>query len=231
MKNYQVCNNCETLNPLYAANCKSCNSYLHSKIANIDLWDSVWNIMTNPIETTVKLIQSEKKNFLVSLIILWFLKSSINNYMLKNFHFAGTDTSVNFSSSVIEGGAFSIILLLAAGFFITFIFYFAKVKTRIKDNITIISFALIPILLSFVFLTPFHFALYGFYWYTMNPSPFIIKPFVTYVLYGIEGIFIIWSLVLFVYVIYAQSNKLFLSIVSGIALAFILLGFHFLQVW
>ncbi len=218
------------MNPLYASNCKACNSYLHSKIANIDLWDSIWNIMTNPIETTVKLVQSEKKNFLVTLLFLWFIKSSINNYMLKNFYAAGSEYAVSFNSSVVDGGVISILLLIVTGLLLTIVFNLIKVKTRIKDNITIISFALIPILLSFIFLTPFHFALYGFYWYTMNPSPFIIKPFVTYVFYGIEGIFIIWSIVLFVYVIYTQTNKIILSIISGISLAFILLGFHLLQI-
>ena len=229
MDNYLICNNCKAVNPLYASNCKSCGSFLRSKIANIDLWDSVWNIMTDPIKTTVKIIQSEKKNYLLTLLLLWLFKSSINNYILKNYFYAGFDQTVNFSNSLLEGGLLAVGIIALFSYVFTFVFSFFKIQTRFLDNLTIYTYALIPVLLSFVFLTPFHIALYGFYWFTVNPSPFIIKPLVTYVLYSIEGLFLIWSLILFVFVTYTQTKKIFLSIISGTVLFILVMGFHFLQ--
>jgi hypothetical protein len=230
MDNFLICNNCKTVNALYASNCKSCNSFLRSKIANIDLWDSVWDLLTEPVKITVKLIQSEKKNFLISLLCLWLFKSTVNNYILKNYYLAGTEYVSSFTTSLLEGGVVAIGIMALFSLIMTLVFSLFKIKTRFNDNFTIYTYALVPILLSFVFLTPFHFALYGFYWFTVNPSPLIIKPLVTYVLYGIEGLFMLWTLVLFIVATYTQSKRIILSVIAGIILFTFVMGFHFLQV-
>lgn len=229
MGNYLICNNCKTENPLYAANCKLCNSFLRSKISNIDLWDSVWGMLTEPIKTSIKLIQSERKNFLISLLLLWIIKSSINNFILKNYYYANRTYPVSITDSILDGGVIAAAVLIFFSFLITKLFSLLKIETRFKDNITIYTFSLIPILLFFVFITPFHFALYGFYWYTFNPSPLIIKPLETYILYGIEFLFMIWSLILFILVSYTQTRKKIISIIIGLTLFISTMFFHLLQ--
>ncbi|MEW6654937.1 MAG: hypothetical protein AB1394_15895, partial [Bacteroidota bacterium] len=90
-------------------------------------------------------------------------------------------------------------------------------------------YSLIPIILAFVFLTPFHIALYGFYWYTINPPPLVIKPFVSYVLYCIESLFYLWVLLLLVLTTYVQlGGKKIISLVIGVALFLILFGYQLL---
>ena len=179
MKNELICNNCKEQNPVYALSCNKCNSFLRARVPNIDLWDTIWSLFISPIDSAVKIIQAEKKNFLVFLLSLWFIKSSINYYIISNYHSSGV---TSLGESLINGGLLSVVLLLLLTFAISSLFSKLKIPNRFNDVLSIITFSLAPILMLFVFLTPFHFALYGFYWYTVNPSPLIIKPLVTFVL-------------------------------------------------
>lgn len=225
MKNELICNNCGASNPIFSLNCSKCNSFLRARVPNIDLWDTIWSLFITPIDSAVKIIQAEKKNFLVLLLSLWFIKSSVNYYIISNYYSSGV-TSIG--ESLIKGGVFSVSLIIIFSLLLSLIFSKLKIPNRLKDVLSLITFSLIPIILVFVILTPFHFALYGFYWYTVNPSPIIIKPLVTYVLYGIEGVFYGWVLVLFLTSFYAQTNRKILSAIVGILLIIVLLGYQFL---
>ena len=227
MNNKLICNNCQASNPVYSLNCEKCNSFLRARVPNIDLWDTVWNLLISPVETAIKLIQAEQKNFIVFLLSVWFVKATINQYILNNYFQHDNNT---FISSFINGGLLSVTLLVLFSFIISLVFNTLKIPTRFKDVLAVYTYSLIPILLVFLFLTPFHFALYGFYWFTINPPPLVIKPLVTFVLYGIEGLFYIWVLFLFVAVTYAQSGRKPLSFIVGLSLFLILFGYYLLMV-
>lgn len=225
MNNQLICNNCQAANPIFSLNCEKCNSFLRARVPNIDLWDTIWNLLVSPVETAIKLIQAEKKNFIVFLLSVWLIKATVNQYILNNYFQHGNNSIFG---SLLLGGLVSVALIVLIAFFITLIFNAIKIQTRFKDILAIYTYSLIPIILVFLFLTPFHFALYGFYWFTINPPPLVIKPLVSYILYGIEGLFYLWVLVLFVATTYAQSGKKALSFMVGLSLFLLLFGYHFL---
>lgn len=227
MNNQLLCNNCQAANPIYSLNCKKCNSFLRARVPNIDLWDTIWNLLVSPVETAIKLIQAEKKNFIVFLLSIWLIKATVNQYILNNY-FQHENNSI--FASLILGGVVSVALIVLISFFVTLIFNAMKIPARFKDVLAIYTYSLIPVILVFLFLTPFHFALYGFYWFTINPPPLVIKPLVSYVLYGIEGLFYLWVLALFVSSTYAQSGNKVLSFIIGLSLFLLLFGYHLLIV-
>lgn len=222
-----TCNNCGESNPVYSLNCSKCNSFLRARVPNIDMWDTIWNILVTPTETLIKIIQAEKKNYIGFLLSIWFIKSTINYFITSNYMMSET----TLTDSIIKGGLISVSLVFIIPLITSKIFTAFKIQVRYKDLLANYTYSLIPIILAFVFLTPFHFALYGFYWYTINPSPLIIKPLVSYVMYGIEGLFYFWVLLLLVTSTYVQigSNKL-VSILIGIIVFLVLFGYHFLIV-
>jgi hypothetical protein len=132
MDNFLICGNCQTQNPLYALNCKSCNSFLRSKISNIDLWDSIWNIFISPIDSAIKIIQAEKKNFVGSLLILWLIKAAINNYIIMSYASADYNLEVSFTKSLVEGGSISVIILLSFSFLMAHIFSLKKYRQDLE---------------------------------------------------------------------------------------------------
>ncbi|KAF0153422.1 MAG: hypothetical protein FD143_237 [Ignavibacteria bacterium] len=225
MINKLTCNNCGVCNPIFALYCSNCNSFLRARVPNIDLWDTVWNLFVSPTETAVKIIQAEKKNFVFFLLSLWFIKSSINYYILSNY----LNHDVSLSDAFLKGGLLSIGVLTGASFLLTEIFKMSKIQVRHKDILAIYTYSLTPIILAFVFLTPFHIALYGFYWYTINPPPLIIKPLVSYVLYGIEFLFYLWVLLLLVLTTYVQiGGRKITSLIIGVIIFLIIFGYQLL---
>ncbi|MEW6654278.1 MAG: hypothetical protein AB1394_12550, partial [Bacteroidota bacterium] len=109
-----ICNNCGVSNPIYSLNCSNCNSFLRARIPNIDLWDTIWNILVSPTETAVKIIQAEKKNFVAFLLSIWFVKSSINYFIISNY----SNHTVSLADALHKGGLLSVLIMICVTFLI-----------------------------------------------------------------------------------------------------------------
>ena len=87
MKKVLLCHNCSTENPFYSLNCNKCNAFLRSKIVNIDLWDTFWKLLESPIRTDELIIQSEHKNFVITILVLAGIKTGISFLIFFNAFF------------------------------------------------------------------------------------------------------------------------------------------------
>ena len=194
MKKVLVCSNCQAESPFFEQNCKNCNAFLRSKIANIDLWSTLWSILESPVKTAETIIQSDHKNFTVSILFFAAFKIGLSLLLISNaFELLGEEVNSAFNFVIIGGISFSVILFICA-LIITPINSWLGITNRIKDNISIYTYSFLPIVLTLLFLAPIEIAIFGTYWFTFNPSPLIFKPFVSYILFFIEGLFFIWSL-------------------------------------
>jgi hypothetical protein len=72
-------------------------------------------------------------------------------------------------------------------------------QNRIKVTYGIIGWSLVPIMLSVVFVLPFELSTLGLVLFSLNPSAYEMKPMVTVVLLGLNGLLVIWSLLLAAY--------------------------------
>lgn len=77
-----------------------------------------------------------------------------------------------------------------------------------------------------VALTPIQFAIFGNYWFTFNPSPFLIRYGTAIVFTFIEILFQLWTVILLITSSYAQTNNKLYSSVIGIV---IFLTIHFIS--
>lgn len=216
MKKVTLCNNCSTENPFYSLACEKCNSYLRSRVPNIDLWATISKILYAPISTAETLIQADHKNFVVSLMVLAGIKFSI--FVSAYYNSTSADNiernifAALFSGIIIFCAVISLISLL-----ITVTSKLFGLKTRFKDNLTIYIYSYLPTILLLAFLTPIYFALFGIYWFSFNPSPFMIKPVAAYVLATLEGLFFLWGIFLSITSTYAQSKSVWYSVIVGLS--------------
>ncbi|MBI1939537.1 MAG: hypothetical protein HYS25_15615 [Ignavibacteriales bacterium] len=216
MKKVIICSNCTAENPFYSLTCKECNSYLRSRVPNIDLWATISKILYAPITTAETLIQTDHKNFVVSLMILAGIKLSLFVAAYYNSIFA-EDTNKNIFVVLIFGILFFCAAVSFISLIVTMINKLFGLKTRFKDNLTIYVYSYLPTILLLVFLTPIYFALFGIYWFSFNPSPFMIKPTSAYVLAAFEGVFFLWSMFLSITSTYAQSKSGLYSLLVGLS--------------
>jgi hypothetical protein len=218
MNNKLTCRNCSLENPLFGLNCNNCQAFLRAKIPNIDFWDTVWSLLVNPVETAKRIIQADKKNYIFFLLIIILIKTSSMHFIVQNYIRDGEINNNSFTNSLLSGSLLSVVYFILFGSIITVLFSFLKIETRFKDNFSILMYSFTPILIGFLFLTPIHFALYGKYWFTINPSPLLIKPVPTYILYGIESVLALWVVFLLGAVLFAQSKRIVISILLSILL-------------
>jgi len=215
MKNVLICNNCKSENAFFAYHCSKCNAFLRTKVANIDLWETVTRLIDSPVKADEKIIHSENKNFVGSLLILIAVKFSFILMILHNGFYNTAGNSISFSSSFLSGGVGSVILLSMTSFVITIINNSLGIKNRFKDNLAIYTYSFFPIIGALVVLSPIQYALFGEYWFTFNPSPLLIKPAASLILFIIEALLLLWSGCLIIISTYCQTRNRLYSIISG----------------
>lgn len=216
MKKVLICHNCGTENPFHNLICTKCNAFLRTKIANIDLWDTLWKLLDSPIKTAENIIHAEHKNFVITILVFTGIEIGISFLVLFNALHVLNDVIENSLTFISLTGLYFIGLLCFISFLITALNNKLGLQNRFKDNLALYSFSFLPIVITLVILTPIQIALYGTYWFTFNPSPLIFKPLATYILFFIEGLFYLWSVFLIVTSTYSQSKNILYSISIGV---------------
>ena len=228
MKNVVICPNCGTENPFYKYTCTSCKAYLRERVFNLDLWQLTGMLIESPVKAFNRVIQSEHKNFILLIVLLFSVKAFIDSRFV----------SILFSGE--NGLRISLLLTLlisaAAGYIVIWIytvilFLVNKVsglKSRLRDNNAILIYSLIPYAFALVILFPIELITFGQYLFSDNPSPFMLKPTIAYTLLAFEGLFILWSMFLSVSGIYSLSRSIPYALISGIIYNFFLFCFFFL---
>jgi hypothetical protein len=223
MKNALICTSCYHDNPFFSLNCEKCNAFLRPRNPNINLWETIWKLFDTPVKTSEQIIQAEHKNFLIPFLIIIAFKYSLVSMIFINVlkYQGGKATYVQNNS--LFGGLSVIILLILFSFIITHINRFAGIKNRFKDNLSLYAYSFTPQIFAMLILIPVEFALFGEYWFTFNPSPFLIKPVASYMLFAIETIMYLWTTLLFIMSTYAQTcNKIYSSVV-GVSLSVLII--------
>jgi len=190
---------------------------LRNRVVNIDFWQTVWGLIDSPVQAYLKIIQSEHKNYLFFISILAGLNFWLDSLLLKNVlsvEFSSGNSLVSFALSLFAISFYIILFSVIS----KYLFRFLKSDTRIKDNLSIYFYALIPQLVLLPILFIIEFAIFGKYWLSFNPSPFILKPMIAYVLGGLEGILFFGSLILTIIAIYTQTKLKIFSILFAVVL-------------
>jgi len=223
MKNIQICPNCGVENPIYKYSCFSCKAFLRERVVNIDLWHTISSILEFPVKTFTKIIEAEHKNFVIFLNSLIGIKFFLIAVTLSSFTEINSVKSDYFFLNLLIVFGVSFILLMLLAYLFTKLNSLFGLDNRFRDNYSIIVYSFIPLLMSLVLLSPVHYALFGPYWFTYNPPPYIVKPAPAYILLFIEGLLTLWSLLLLILGYYAQTKNKSYSVVIGI-ITFIAIG-------
>jgi hypothetical protein len=226
MKNVVFCKNCSAENPFFSFICNSCKSYLRERVVNIDLWDTLGVLIDRPVKAFSRIIFAEHKNFIFFILFIVSIKFFINTYFISsqvlNIELNGSSILYFifiFSGVVLTTALFSFILKNLNSIF--------KVKTRFFDNFAILAYSEIPHIYALIFLFTVELVLFGRYLVSYNPSPYLLKPVPAYTLTGMEGIILLWSIVLTVTAIYSQTKSKLYSFIMGVLYNCLLIGMHF----
>jgi len=228
MKNVVRCPKCGTENPFYKLTCLNCKNYLREKVYNLDLWKLTGLLIENPAGAFKLIIHSEHKNFIIFITVLFSIKTFINSRFFSFIDSGNSLLKINMGLELLITLAASIIVIFIYSILVTLINKIGGLKTRIRDNHAILSYSLIPYLFALIVLFPIEIIIFGDYLFSNNPSPFIIKPAIAYILLGFEVSLILWGIFLTITGIYTVSKNILYSILAGILFTVYLFSYFFI---
>ena len=216
MKNILICKNCGHENPYYGLICKNCKSYMRERIFNIDLWNILALLIENPVKAFSIIIQSEHKNFILTISMIASIKLFIDSMFLS---LAGFKTEPYFGHFIRN-----YFIVFASVFIVTaaFSYIFTRVNksfgliTRFRDNFSILIYSFSPHALALILLMTVELTIFGGNIFSNNPSPFTIKTLLAYTMLGFEILIILWSIFLAIIGIYTQTKNFLYSLITGI---------------
>ena len=194
---------------------------------NIDLFSTIWNLIETPTNALKKIIYSEHKNYLTFIAILLIIKLIFTSFFLKSVFIQPIDYQNSLSINYGIGFVSFLTLILLFPLIIRTALQNNSIATRYKDNLAMLVYSQMPMILILIIILPIEIALFGKYWLFSNPSPFMIKETAAYAFSFMEIVAFIWSLILIGMALKIQSNSKIFAILFTLLYTFILLGFFF----
>lgn len=192
------CSNCNYNNSYLNTKCQNCGSFLQPRIPNINLFETIYNIIEKPKSTFHKICLSEQKNYI-------FLLYSFAGYglLFTLYWFASVGL---FYSNLLYLLLPAIVIgpILGISIFSLFSLLTYLISKKIfkgeashKNIKAIVGYSLVPIVFSTIFIFPTELIVFGMYLFTNNPTPADYKPSVFYILISLDVICVFYSIILF----------------------------------
>jgi hypothetical protein len=202
-----ICTNCKAQNSVLNPKCKECGSILQHRVANLNLTDTIWQVLERPKEAFQKICLSEQKNY----VFLIFAFIGIGLMFTTYWHYGAGDHYNNLLYLLIQGlafGPFVGVIVFYVYSYLSFLItkHIFKTETNIRNLRATIAYSLIPALFATIFILPTELIVFGLYFFTSNPSPLIYKPEAYYVLVSLDILSLIYSIFLFYIGIKVSNN-------------------------
>lgn len=219
------CKSCHHENPLFNLNCENCNSILRDKIVNIDLWNIIGKIVESPTEAFRIIIQAENKNFITFLFLLEIFKGLL--MVRVSVPYLGFELFISPYFFILYPFYF-IVSILVLSLVVTMITKRWKMKTRFKDNLSLTIYSFLPMVFSLLLLFPLEIAVFGESLFSSNPSPFLVKEYFAYLFLSLEGILILWTIILLTIAFRVQFKRVLIAATYSIFILFVVFVLPFI---
>jgi hypothetical protein len=191
-----TCNVCNTSNHHLAILCSSCGGYLQGRVDNLDLFATGWKIIESPLSAMRIVALARHKNYAAILsaiagialtfFIFWLYKLGDHAQTIVNVLGAG----------LVVGPIIGIIVVLLYSAVITLEIRVSRMQASFRNIFATVSYALVPLVLSVFLVLPIEVMTFGTYFFTSEPSPYLLKPASYILLLSLDGIFALWSIML-----------------------------------
>ena len=190
------CAVCHAENDHLATVCTSCGGFLQRRIENLDLFSSSWQVLERPVAGFRIIALAKHKNYMVLLSAVagfafvfgffWLAKAGEYAQNLINILAAG----------LALGPPVGIVVVLSVSWAIVVFSRFMRLRVRLRDVYAVAAYASVPLILSSILLLPIEVLSFGTYFFTRDPSPYLIRPLSYVTLLALDGAFGLWSVIL-----------------------------------
>ncbi len=190
------CPVCSVNNDDLLLRCTSCGSNIQERVPNLNLFSTVWLLIESPTAACKKIILAEQKNYIFLLTMFGGIAAAFA--MLWGIHIGDRLENVFYimAIGILSGCVVGFPLLFVMTYAVHWLLSIVHGKGTIRNTLAILSWSFVPIMLSVVFILPLELATLGSIFFSTNPHPFDVKPEVYSVLIGLDGMAVVWSILL-----------------------------------
>jgi hypothetical protein len=196
MNSMILCSVCNTENDVYATVCKKCGSFLQNRVPNLDLFDTLWQVIESPRKAFRLIMIAEHKNYAIFLYVLCGISITFSGFSYLRIGDRFDNIFFLIIWALMIGAVMGIALCPIVSSFHWILSLLLGAKASYRTSLGITSYALTPIALSLLLLLPIELLTFGMYLFTFNPHPMTIKPISYIVLYGLNVVILLWSFIL-----------------------------------
>lgn len=191
-----VCPVCAHNNDDFAIKCSSCGSYVQDRVPTLDFFAVLWMIIESPKTAFKKIILAEHKNYVLFLGMFLGIAGAFALMWAKH----SGDNFDNLFPVLLFGTFLGLLICIPLFYFLTVIVHglskAAGGKGNFRETYGVVGWSLVPIMFSVIFILPLELATLGLLMFSTNPSAYEVKPIVTSVLLGLDGLLVAWSIIL-----------------------------------
>jgi hypothetical protein len=214
MKNTIICSSCSTPNPPFKYICRKCNSFIRSRVYNIDLWKTLGSLVEKPKQAFEEIVYAEHKNFITFILLFVTIKLLVDIRFISMVNVGQYQATSNlFISYLIVFGTITTYLLLFS-IVLKLVLLTSEIETRFRDNLAVLIYSFIPHIFGLIFLFVLELVVFGDYLFSVNPTPFVIKGLIAYLFLGAEVLLILWSVLLTYSALRVQTGSIYIGILS-----------------
>ena len=191
-----TCSVCGQRNDDLAVLCTSCKSYLQSKVDNLNLFETIWQLIESPRAAHKKIVLARHKNYVLLLSCLLGMSLTFALFWLWNLGARFDNVLMLLGVGGLMGIPLGVGFVLVSGMLIVGGIRLLGGKASLKNSGAVVSYASMPLSLSLVLILPLEIAIFGNDFFGTNPPPMIINPVVYVALLGFDALAILWSILL-----------------------------------
>jgi len=172
--------------------CVSCKAYLQAKVDTLDLFHTIWGLMEAPAATMRKIVIARQKNYVIFLSCLFGIALA---YCL--IWYRGLGTLIGFGPAlalgVVAGPLLGLVAVVLIGLFLMLVSRILGGHATLRETVSVVAYALVPVVLSLVMVFPVEIAVFGQYLFDPNPPPLVMNPPAYIGLLSLDAIAVAWS--------------------------------------
>ena len=155
-------------------------------------------MIESPRRTLKRVVLAQHKNYVGLLGCLTGIAACFGYAWLRDLGENGKSFLALSGTIVLIGPLFGMGLLATGGIIVMGIGALLGGKGTWRNSVSVLAYAAIPVVLALVFVLPAELAVFGSDLFQSNPGPMVIKPVPYVVLLGLDGLALLWSLLLLI---------------------------------
>ncbi len=213
------CSVCGTDNDDLALLCRSCKSYLQTKVDTLDLFGTIWMLIEAPGRAMKRIVLARYKNYAYFLTALFGISLVYTVMWYRNLGKVFSDLFILLVGGLIAGPLVGIVCGLLCSLVLTAFARWLGGKATVRNTFAVVAYSTVPIVFSLVFILPVEIAVFGQSFFDNNPSPLVLKPVEYVILIGMDFMATVWSWVLLVEgIVVANGFTRVKSVLAGVVL-------------